>query len=156
MAEVRVADQSAEQRLEAETLDEVRHTLETIERLQRIFLPQLEQKGELAQAAGRRCFLAIEGLKYHKWAEYFEVTATGVRTVPAFANYDTAIVASLDSVLRVLKGVLAGNEHVFSEEWARGQARIIGDRKLHDGYVFNEVFGRLARIIRRYRTGGKG
>lgn len=122
----------------------------TIEKLQRLFLSQISD-GDHLEAKGRKCILIMKGEHQPQYSKYFEVTESGVKLVDPYENYDTAIEAPVDSVLNVLKAVLDGREDAFSSEWARGRCRIIGARKLHDGYVFGQVFARLARVIQLYR-----
>lgn len=136
---------------ERRQLEEIDTCFQTIAKLQGLFLNGPERREDLTRAAGRRCVLGISGLKYHEYRKFFEVTDSGVKIVGASEKVNTYVEAPAESVLRVLKGVLEGDSSAFSAEWARGQARIIGERKLHDGYVFGEVFGQLARVIRRYR-----
>ena len=112
----------------------------------------LATKEERATAEGRRCILAITGLTYHKAAFFFEVTGARIRQVEPFERYNTYIAAPIDSVIRVLKGVLDGDSNAFTNEWARGQAKIVGQHSLHDGLQFADVFSRLAGLIKRYRA----
>jgi len=116
-------------------------------------MPDLEH-GDLQLANGRRCILQITDYDGAVHSRLFEVTEVGVKVLPAEGDYNTLILAPIDSVARVLKGVLAGNRAAFSSEWAKGRARIVGNRKLHDGFVFSEIFGRLADRIKSYRENG--
>jgi len=83
---------------------------------------------------------------------FFEVKGSQIARVPPFERYTTYIAAPIDSVIRVLKGVLSGDEQAFEKEWARGLAQIRGTHSLHDGVQFAEGFKRLARIVKRYRS----
>jgi hypothetical protein len=121
-----------------------------MDKLQRLWTRELSQ-GDLEQAQGRKCVLGIVGLKYHSFEKFFEVTPTGVQIVEPYKGYNSYIEAPLDSVTRVLKGVLDGDTTAFTQEWARGIAKIRGNRKVHDGYVFNQVFARLAEMFLRYK-----
>lgn len=94
----------------------------------------------------------ISGLSHHQVAFFFEVTGARIRQVPRFERYNTHISAPIDSVIRVLKGVLDGDENAFSNEWARGQAKLAGDHSVHDGLQFAEAFRRLAVLVKRYRA----
>ena len=117
----------------------------------------LATAAERSSAEGRRCILSISGLKHHQAAFFFEVTGARIRQVPRFEHYTTHIATPIDSVIRVLKGVLDGDENAFSNEWARGQAKLVGKHSVHDGLQFAEAFRRLARLVGRYRaltTGG--
>ena len=107
---------------------------------------------ERRSAEGHRCILAITGLSHHQLAFFFEVTGARIRQVPRFERYNTYIGAPIDSVIRVLKGVLDGDENAFTNEWARGQAKIIGDHSVHDGLQFAAAFRRLAGLVKRYRA----
>lgn len=154
MEETTVVNEAAEQ--EGRQLEEIEACLSTLQRLQTLFLlrPQdgaVLKSEELDQAKGRKCILGISGLKYHRYEKFFEVTPSGVNIVPPYADYNTYIAAPVDSVLRVLQGVLEGDTSSFAAEWARGKAKIVGSKHLHDGFVFGEVFRRLAELIRRYR-----
>lgn len=139
-----------EAELEGQALEDIGHTLDRMDRLQRLWMKELSQ-GDLEQAQGRKCVLAITGLKYHSFERYFLVTPTGVEIVEPYQGYNSYIEAPLDSVTRVLKGVLEGDTTVFTQEWARGIAKIRGNRKVHDGVVFNQVFARLAEMFARYK-----
>lgn len=112
----------------------------------------LTTAAERTSAEGRRCILSISDLKYHQAAFFFEVTGAMIRQVPQFERYTTHIAAPIDSVVRVLKGVLDGDENAFANEWARGQAKLVGKHSVHDGFQFAEAFRRLAGAIKRYRT----
>ena len=107
---------------------------------------------EKKSAEGRRCILAITGLQHHEAVFFFEVTGARIRQVPRFETYNTYIGAPIDSVIRVLKGVLVGDENAFTNEWTRGQARILGHHSVHDGLQFAEAFRRLSGLIKRYRA----
>ena len=156
MEKTTVSNEVAKREQERQQLEEIEVCLSTLQRLQRLFLarPQngvvLKQE-ELQQAKGRKCILGISELKYHRYEKFFEVTPTGVNIVQPYSDFNTYIAAPVDSVLRVLQGVLNGDTSVFSAEWARGKAKIVGARHLHDGFVFGEVFRRLATLIKRYR-----
>lgn len=161
MEETGIALKEAE--WERQQLENIEACLNTLDKLQHIFLnvpssmlpkddlSSMLPKDDLAKASGRRCILGVGGLKYHSYEKFFEVSPGGVRIVPPYDNFNTYISAPVDSVLRVLKGVLDGDTAAFSAEWARGQAKIVGERRIHDGYVFSEVFRRLALMIKRYR-----
>ena len=151
MDQTSIADANAERESEARQLADLDNVLTRLERMQRILLPQMQRGQDLQDAEGRRCILVLEGLKFHKFAKFFEVSRSGVRLVEPFDTYNTAILAPLDSVIRVLKQVLDGKRNAFSSEWARGKARIIGSRSMHDGYVFGQVFDQLAEVIGRYK-----
>ena len=112
----------------------------------------LATTAERSSAEGRRCILSISGLKHHQAAFFFEVTGARIRQVPRFETYNTYIAAPIDSVIRVLKGVLNGDENAFSNEWARGQAKLVGEHSVHDGLQFAEAFRRLAGLVKRYRA----
>ena len=154
MVEVDAVVQEAEREQERKQLEEIERCLILLQKLQSVFLSSngaLFKQEEITQASGRRCILRISGLKYHKYEQYFEVTQTGVKVVTPYTNPNTYIAAPIDSVLRVLQGVLNGDTSSFSSEWARGQAKIVGSKHLHDGFVFGEVFRRLATLIGRYK-----
>lgn len=108
--------------------------------------------GERKSAEGRRCILFISGLKHHEASFFFEVVGTTIRQVQPFEHYNTYIAAPIDSVIRVLKGVLDGDENAFTSEWARGQTKLVGEHSVHDGLQFHEAFRRLAWLIKRYRA----
>lgn len=107
---------------------------------------------ELRSAEGRACILAITGLQHQQATYFFQVVGGAIRQVPPFERYNTYIGAPIDSVIRVLKGALEGDEHAFAREWTRGQAQLKGDYSIHDGYQFDEAFRRLARLVKRYKT----
>ena len=156
MEETIVSNEAAEREHEKQQLAEIESCLSALQRLQRLFLTRPQngivlKKEELDQAKGRKCILGISGLRYHRYEKFFEVTPTGVNIVEPYSNFNTYIDAPVDSVVRVLQGVLNGDTSVFSAEWARGKARIVGPKHLHDGFVFGEVFRRLATLIKRYR-----
>lgn len=134
---------------EERLIGEIDKCFATIEKLQSLFLSQISE-GDHVEAQGRKCVLVVKG-EHQSSSKYFEVTESGVKIVDPYIHYDTTIEAPVDSVLNVLKAVLDGREDAFSSEWARGRCRIIGARKLHDGYVFGQVFARLARVIQVYR-----
>lgn len=150
MEKTDVVDSQAE--WEYQNLVDIETCLDTLTRLQGFLFQNDEpSRQDLTKASGRKCVLAIRGLKHYTYERMFKVTEGGVEIVNAAEDPNTLIVAPVDSVLRVLKGVLVGDEHAFSSEWARGKARLVGSRRLHDGYVFSEIFARLARLIKRYQ-----
>ena len=156
MEKVSVSNEVTEREQEQRQLEEIEACLSTLQRLQKLFLSRAQngtvlKQEELEQAKGRKCILGISGLKYHRYEKFFEVTPTGVSIVHDYSDFNTYITAPVDSVLRVLQGVLNGDTSSFSAEWARGDAKIVGPRHLHDGFVFGEVFRRLAILIKRYR-----
>ncbi len=134
---------------EARLVEEINKCFATIEKLQGLFLPDISA-GDHIEAEGRKCILVMKG-EHQPYPKYFQVTTSGVKIVDPYEEYDTTIEAPVDSVLNVLKAVLDGKEDAFSTEWARGKCRITGSRKLHDGYIFGQVFARLAKVIQVYR-----
>lgn len=112
----------------------------------------LATAAELRSAEGRRCILSIRGLQYHKADFFFEVVDAGIHQVQPFEKFNTYIAAPIDSVTRVLKGMLEGDEHAFTKEWARGQAKLVGDYSVHDGLQFDLACRRFARLLNRYRA----
>ena len=137
---------------EQEQLEEIVDCLKMLDRVQRVFVRSVPQK-ELQEARGRRCVLKMVGLKHHDVVLFFMVDGAGVKIVDPYSHSEanTYIEAPIDSILRVLKGVLEGDESSFSSEWARGKCRIKGKHSVHDGFVFGDVFGRLSRTIARYK-----
>ena len=111
-------------------------------------------KEELVEAEGRKCILAISGLKTTKRAFYFEVTGASIRIVPPYSDYTTLIVAPLDSVIRVFSGIANGDKWAFSNERARGRAIFKGERSVHDAFALSESFKRFAELAKRYAPGG--
>jgi hypothetical protein len=132
-------------------VEEVQALLKAFDLLEATF-STLATAAELKSAEGHRCILFISGLSHHQAAFFFEVTGARIRQVPRFERYNTHISAPIDSVIRVLKGVLDGDDHAFTNEWARGQATLGGDHSLHDGLQFAEAFRRLAQLVKRYRA----
>lgn len=118
--------------------------------LQEAFLAFINNS-ELQVAEGRRCVLGLADLKYHQRHYYFEVTGSRITLVDRYEHYNTLILAPLRSVLRVLQGTLEGDEEAFGKEWARGKAKVVGEKNFHDAIMFADVFKRLARLVRRYR-----
>ena len=143
-------DDVREAEIEAQALEDIDKTLDRMDKLQRLWMRELS-RGDLEQAQGRKCVLGITGLKYHRFEKFFQVTPTGVQIVDPYEGFNSYIEAPLDSVVRVLKGVLEGDSTIFTQEWARGIAKIRGQRRVHDGYVFNQVFARLAEMFARYK-----
>ena len=142
------ADEAA---IELAKIEQVQTLLEAFNMLEGTFAT-LATSEELKSAEGRRCILSISGLKHQKAAFFFEVLGARIRQVEPFENYNTYIGAPIDSVIRVLKGVLDGDEDAFANEWSRGQAKLVGEHSVHDGLQFNEAFRRLTRLIKRYRA----
>lgn len=150
MEETTVASQERE--WEQQQLKDIEDAFNALRTLQKVFLStSTNSKSDLSKAAGRRCILGVSGLKYHEYRKFFEVTPTGVEIVQPYDTFNTYILAPVDSVLRVLRGTLEGDTEAFAAEWARGKARLSGERRLHDGYVFSAVFKSLALLIKRYR-----
>jgi hypothetical protein len=112
----------------------------------------LASTNELKSAEGRRCIVSISGLKHHQAAFFFEVSGTKILQVQPFEDFTTFISAPIDTVIRVLKNAFEGDENAFINEWARGQAKIVGKHSVHDALQFHEAFRRLARLIKRYRV----
>lgn len=136
---------------ERQQIEQVQLLLQAFDMLAGTFAT-LATSDERKNAEGRRCILAITGLEHQQAAFFFEVVGAGIRQVPRFERYNTYIGAPIDSVIRVLKGVLDGDENAFTNEWARGQAKIVGAHSLHDGLQFAEAFRRLAQLVKRYRA----
>ena len=151
MGQVRSEAALAEELAERTQLQELNDLFVGFDQLLSTFTA-LASPQEMKDAEGRRCILQITGLKYHQTAFFFEVSGASVRQVAPFENYTTYIGASLPTVLRVLRGVLAGSLDAFNEEWSRGAATLKGDHSIHDGFQFMEVFRRLARVVQRYNA----
>ena len=136
---------------EREKVAQVQALLEAFGLLEGTFAT-LATAAERGSAEGRRCILSISGLSHHQAAFFFEVTGARIRQVPRFERYNTYISAPIDSVIRVLKGVLDGDEDAFTNEWTRGQAKLVGEHSVHDGLQFANAFRRLAGWVKRYRV----
>ena len=136
---------------ERHQLDQVRALLQALDMLQGAF-GTLATAAERSSAEGRACILGITGLQHQEARFFFRVEGSKIRQVAPFERYNTYIGAPIDSVVRVLKGVLDGDENAFTNEWARGQAKLIGPHSVHDGLQFAEAFRRLALLIKRYRA----
>lgn len=106
---------------------------------------------DLNKASGRRCILGIVGLRHHRYEKFFEVDGSGVKVVAPYDKFNTYVAAPVDAVLRVLKGTLNGDTSSFGAEWARGTAKLVGEKRMHDGYIFAEIFKKLAVVIKRYK-----
>ena len=100
----------AERAAEREKIEQIQSLLRAFDMLQGTF-SNLTTAAERTSAEGRRCILSISDLKYHQAAFFFEVTGAMIRQVPQFERYTTHIAAPIDSVVRVLKGVLDGDEN---------------------------------------------
>jgi len=148
--QVGVVNEEAE--WERQQLEEIDRALDILNRLQGAFIRTSELQKDLSQADGRRCILVISGLKHTQHRKFFEVSPSGVKLVEPYENPNTAILAPVDSVKRVLMGTLNGDTSAFAAEWARGQAKLVGERRIHDGYVFASVFSELASLVKRYRS----
>lgn len=144
------ADNEADREIEALAVKELESHIESMRRLQpalrRIFKPD-----EVLDAQGKRCILVVQGLRHHTPIFFFEVTGGSLQMVSPYDNYDTKIYASVSSILRVFRKLLAGVEGGFAEEWARGYGKIEGKRSVHDAYMFASIFDTLARRIRETR-----
>lgn len=154
MERVRELGENAEEALTLEdevlALLELDDCLDALNILQEAFLAFINPS-ELQVAEGRRCILGLSDLQYHQRHYYFEVTGARIILVNRYEHYNTLIMAPLRSVLRVLQGTLEGDEEAFSKEWARGKAKVVGEKNLHDAIMFADVFKRLARLVKRYR-----
>jgi hypothetical protein len=149
MSEVEEAIREAELAQEKDDLEKLDKAIKGLETLSQAF-KSFATKDELAEAEGRKCILAISGLKTTKRAYYFEVTGASIRLVEPYANYTTLIIAPLDSILRVFNGVAAGDKWAFSNERARGKAIFRGSHSLFDAYALGEAFKRFAELAKRY------
>ena len=132
-------------------LDQIRALLQALDMLQDTF-GTLATADERRSAEGRACILGITGLQHQEARFFFRVEGSTIRQVAPFEHYNTYIGAPIDSVMRVLKGVLDGDENAFTNEWTRGQAKIVGKHSIHDGMQFAEAFRRVALLIKRYRA----
>ena len=141
--------QAVEHAQEQRDIEELGRCVEALQTLSHLF-KRVASEEEIVAAEGRRCILAVSGLKYTKQAYYFEVSGASIKVVPPYADYNTLVIAPLESVLRVMKGVAGGNKWAFSEEVARGKTTLKGEHSLHDTYAFTEVFKRLASLAARY------
>lgn len=107
---------------------------------------------EINAAQGRRTILAISDLRHQKATFYLEVVGVTIREVAPYERFHTKIEAPIDTVLRVLKGITEGDRDMLLNEKTRGEATLKGDFSVHDLYVMNQGFNRLADGIKRYRA----
>jgi len=143
--------EDAEREAESRQLEELYKCFKALDDLQTTF-SWLAKPDERDDAEGRRCILSVSGLKYNQQKSiFFEVSNGRVQMVEPYEEYSTYIVAPIDSVIRVLSGVIEGDEDVFAKEWARGKASITGQRHVHDAIQFTEAFRRFARLCKQYR-----
>lgn len=149
MSEIEIVVAETELKQEKADLEKLDRAVEGLAALSKAF-KGFATKDELAEAEGRRCILAISGLKTTKRAYFFEVTGLSIRLTEPYTNYTTLIVAPLDSVLRVFKGIAAGDKWAFSNEYARGQAYFKGERHLFDVYAMGESFKRFSELAKKY------
>lgn len=167
MAETSADSQDLQEQVAAEQqlLSELDDCIQALDILQRAFIG-LTTAEERSVAEGRRCALVITGLKHSAPLVYlFVVRDSAIQLVsgtftPSYVQaaldsreINTSIAAPMTTVIRALRAILAGRDDAFSKEWARGQAEIRGQKSFHDAVVFNEGFRRLARVIKRYKTG---
>lgn len=138
-----------EREREAAQIMELDRCLAGLKQLAAIF-KRVASTEELKAAEGKRCILAISGLRFHTKSYYFQVTGTSIEVVNPYEDYNTLILAPIESVINVLKGLAAGNKWAFSEERARGKAVIRGSHSLHDAYAISEAFKRFAALASRY------
>ena len=136
---------------EAIKIAQVRGFFKTVEMLLGTF-GFLASPDEIKAAQGRRTILAIRDLRYQKATFYLEVVGLAIREVAPYEKYHTKIDAPIDTVIRVLKGITEGERNMLLNEATRGQATLTGDYSLHDLYVMNQGFNRLADGITRYRA----
>jgi len=134
---------------EKRNLEKLDKAIEGLRVLSKAF-SKFATKEELSEAEGRRCILAISGLKSTKRAYYFEVTGHSIKLTNPYTDYTTLIVAPIDSVLRVFSGVATGDKWAFQNERQRGRAIFKGEKSLHDIYALGEAFKRFAELAKRY------
>jgi len=140
-----------EREAERQQLEKLQECFKALDDLQSAF-SWLTKPAERADAEGRRCILSVSGLKYSEQRSlFFEVSNGRIQLVEPYTDYSTYIVAPIDSVIRVLSGIIEGDEDAFSKEWARGKTSITGQRHVHDAIQFSDVFKRLARLCKQYR-----
>ncbi len=149
MSNIDGAIAEAELKQEREDLKKLDKAIQGLQILSKAF-SKFATKEELAEAEGRKCILAISGLKTTKKAYYFEVTGASIKLVEPYSDFTTLIVAPLSSVLRVFSGVAAGNKWAFHDERAKGRVIFKGERSLHDVYALGEAFKRFAELAKRY------
>lgn len=153
MTEINDTILEAELQQEKADLERLDKAVEGLQILSTAF-SKFATKEELSEAEGRKCILAISGLKTTKRAYYFEVTGVSIRITEPYTDYTTLIVAPLDSVIRVFSGIANGDKWAFSNEKARGRAIFRGERSVHDGWALSEAFKRFAELSKRYAPGG--
>ena len=141
-------ERAAEQR----KVEELHQCFRALDDLQNAF-SWLAKPDERAAAEGRRCILSVTGLKYTPQSSiFFEVANGRVSMVDPYEEHSTYIVAPIESVIRVLSGVIEGDADAFSKEWAKGLASVTGQRHVHDAIQFSEAFRRFALLCRRYNV----
>lgn len=149
MSEIENAVAETELKQEKADLEKLDRAVEGLAALSKAF-KGFATKDELAEAEGRKCILAISGLKTTKRNYFFEVTGSSIRLSEPYTDYTTLIVAPLDSVLRVFRATAAGDKWAFSNEYAHGKAYFKGERHLFDSYAMSEAFKRFAELAKRY------
>lgn len=146
-----------EAQIEAEKMAQLEDAIQALDTLQRAFVPFIMKMGvkheQLQEAEGRRAILLVKGLNHQPALRYyFEVSGLSIKRVAPFQVLpNTYIEAPIDTILRVFQKVLEGREDAFSSEWAKGEARIVGARSVHDAVMFSSGFQRFAKLIKRYR-----
>ena len=140
---------------EKEALDELRSLVERIRKFEEPVRKMLLRKypAERAmEAEGKKAVLSVTGLRYHEEVIFLEISELSIKNVEPFDEFDTWIEADVGTVLRVLRGLLSGQNDAFSEALGSNTVKIRGRKTYHDMAIFSEVFNELAASIRKFKS----
>lgn len=150
-----VAEQSHEvaRGLEEQAVKRLREHLDTFLKFERPLRAILQRKyppERLLEAEGKKCILAVSGLRYHNLVLYLEVYGLGIREVSPYDTYDTYIIVSLSRLNELLGRTLSGDRDAFGDILASGEGKVIGMKAPHDLLIFEEIFQELADHIAKF------
>jgi hypothetical protein len=106
---------------------------------------------EILEAEGKRCVIAVRGLKFHDLVIFFQVSGLSIQQVEPFDSYDTWIEAPIKTINLFLARILSGDEEAFGDLITGNEVKIRGPHTFHDIHIFEEATRTLAQNIRQLK-----
>ncbi len=126
--------------------------IETFKKFEPAIRAQLRKKyspEELLEAEGKRCVIAVTGLRYHDLVLYFQVNGLSIKQVEPYEDGDTFIQCPIRIINMFMARMLSGDEDCFGDLVAGNEVRFRGKHTYHDLQIFGSTCSMLAKNIRR-------
>jgi hypothetical protein len=141
--------------IEREAIDKLWKYLESFSKFERpiqVIMRRKYSPEEIMEAEGKRCVIAVRGLRYNDLILFFEISNLSIKQVEPFENYNTWIEAPIKVINLFLGRILSGDEEAFGDLITGNDVKIKGPHSFHDIHIFEDVTRTLAQNIKQIKA----